>query len=102
MLAKFELNESNEYVRKVKSIVDDLNFNYEPIVGTYRKGGEYFEKPIIRIKADGKDISPEDLINYFNTKRDDVDKDLIIRIVLDWVNGEISDDYSLTKNVGLS
>lgn len=102
MLAKFELNESNEYEGQVKSIVDDLNLNYEPIVGTYRKGGEYFEKPIIKVKADGKDISPEDLINYFNTKRSDVGKKFITRVVIDWINGDISGDYSLTKNVGLS
>jgi len=100
ILTKFELNETNRYDILVKKVVDDLNLNYEPIVGTYRKGGEYFEKPIIKIKADGQTTSPKELLDYLKFKNKSVGDKLLRQIILDWVNGDIK-NYTLTKNVGL-
>ena len=101
VLAKFELNESSDYDMIVKKIIDDVNLNYEPIVGTYRKGGEYFEKPVIKVKADGEIISPKDLLEYLKFKNKNVGLNLLKQIILDWINGDIK-EYSLSKNVGLS
>ncbi len=101
ILAKFELNEANDYELMVKKIVDDLNLNYEPVVGTYRQGGEYFEKPIVKIKADGQTTSPKELLDYLTFKNQSVSERLLRQIILDWVNGDI-ENYTLTKNVGLS
>ena len=101
ILAKFELNEANDYEVMVKKIVDDLNLNYEPVVGTYRQGGEYFEKPIVKIKADGQTTSPKELLDYLKFKNQSVSERLLRQIILDWVNGDI-ENYTLTKNVGLS
>lgn len=101
ILAKFELNEANDYEHIVKKIVDDLNLNYEPVVGTYRKGGEYFEKPIIKIKADGQTTSPKDLLDYLKFKNKSAGEKLLRQIIKDWVNDDI-ENYTLSKNVGLS
>lgn len=99
-LAKFELNEANDYEVLVKKVVDDLNLNYEPVVGTYREGGEYFEKPIVKIKADGSTTTPKELLDYLQFKNKSVGVKLLKQIILDWVNGDIK-NYKLSKNVGL-
>ena len=101
MLAKLEINEASDHELMVKKIVDDLNLNYEPIVGTYRKGGEYFEKPIVKIKADGETTTPKELLTYLKFKNKSLSEKFIRQVLLDWVNGDI-DGYSLSKNVSLS
>ena len=100
-LAKFELNEASDYEVIVKKVVDDLNLNYEPVDGTYRQGGEYFEKPIVKIKADGSITTPKELLDYLQFKNKSVGVKLLKQIILDWVNGDIK-NYKLSKNVGLS
>lgn len=101
MLADLVISEVNDYDVLVKKVVDDLRLNYEPIVGTYRKGGEYFEKPIIKIKADGQTTTPKELLDYFKFKNKSLGEKLLRQIILDWINNKIGDDYSLSKNVGL-
>jgi hypothetical protein len=98
MLASFELNESSDHELMVKKVVDDLNLNYEPVVGTYRTGGEYFEKPIIKIKADGEKITPQRLLDYLQYKNPSLGDEFLKQVILDWVNGDL-DEYSLSKNV---
>jgi hypothetical protein len=100
MLAKFELNEANDYHLIIKKIVDELDLNYEPAVGMNRERGEYFEKPVIKIKADGDMIRPKDLLEYLRYKNPTVGDKLLKQIIFDWVNGNI-DNYSLTKNIAL-
>ncbi len=102
LLAKLEISEASDYELLVKKVVDNLNLNYEPIIGTYRKGGEYFEKPIIKIKADGQTTTPKDLLEYLKFKNKSLGEKFIRQIILDWVNGKIGDDYSLSKNVSFS
>jgi len=101
LLTKFELNEASDHELMVKKVVDNLNLNYEPIVGTYRQGGEYFEKPMIKIKADGETTTPKELLDYLKYKNKAIGEKLLRQIIKDWVNGDIK-DYSLTKNIGLS
>ncbi len=101
VLAKFQLNEANDYEYIVKNIVDDLNLNYEPVVGTYRQGGEYFEKPIVKIKVDGQTTTPKELLDYLKYKNKSAGDKLLRQILKDWVNGDI-ENYTLSKNVGLS
>ncbi len=101
VLVKFQLNEANDYEYIVKNIVDDLNLNYEPVVGTYRQGGEYFEKPIVKIKVDGQTTTPKELLDYLKYKNKSAGDKLLRQILKDWVNGDI-ENYTLSKNVGLS
>lgn len=101
MLTKFQFNESKDFELMVKKVVDDLNLNYEPVVGTYRKGGEYFEKPIVNIKADGEKTTPKELYEYLKFKNKSVSSEFLKQVILDWLNGRIDGDYSLSKNVSL-
>ena len=101
MLKSFELNESTDHELMVKKVVDDLNLNYEPVVGTYRQGGEYFEKPIVNVKADGDKITPKGLLDYLKFKNPTLGDKFLKQIILDWVNGDLN-GYSLSKNIGIS
>ena len=100
MLKAFELNESGDSPIMIKKVVDDLNLNYEPVVCTYRKGGEYFEKPVVKIKADNDQITPKELLEYLKYKYKTLGEAFLKQIILDWVNGDIK-DYSLSKNVSM-
>jgi hypothetical protein len=79
-------------------ISDDLSRNYEPAVGTYKKGGEYFDKPMINKKVDGEMISPKDLLEYLKYKHKDLNEEFLEQIIRDWVDGNL-DDNQLSKNV---
>lgn len=104
ILLKVELNESKDYELILKKVVDDINLNYTPIAGTYRKGGEYFEKPMIKVEADGSMITPKDLLEYLNFKNKNLSDKFLKQVILDWVNGRFSKskDYSLSKNITMS
>lgn len=99
-----ELNESRDYEMILKRVVDDLNLNYTPIAGTYRKGGEYFEKPMIKIEADGDMITPKELLVYLRYKNKNLSDAFLKQIILDWANGRFSGkkEYSLSKNVSIN
>jgi hypothetical protein len=94
------LSESSDYAIIVKEIVDFVDLNYRTDIGTYRKGGEYFEKPIIIVNVDDEMITPKDLLLYLGYKFKLINKDLLKQIMLDWINGDIR-DYNLTKNISL-
>lgn len=80
-------------------ILKDINLNYEPINGVYRKGGEYFEKPMIKVKVDNEEITPKDLLFYLKNKHKVSDK-FLKQVILDWINDDIKDN-KLTKNVSI-
>lgn len=84
----------------VKKLVSDLDLNYEPIIGTYRNGGEYFEKPLIKIKADGEQITPKELLDYLQYKNKTLTTEFLKQVIIDWINDDI-ENYLLTKNVRL-
>lgn len=101
VLERLVLLESRDHELMVKKVLDDLTLNYTPMVGTYRKGGEYFEKPIIKIKADGEIISPRELFDYLSIKNPNLGGPFLKQVITDWVNGNIN-DYSLSKNVSIN
>jgi len=105
ILIKVELNEAKDYELILKKIVNDLNLNYTPLAGTYRKGGEYFEKPMIKIEADGEMISPKGLLEYLKYKNGKLTDAFLKQVILDWVNGKFEGEtknYSLSKNVRMN
>jgi len=102
MLAKY-VNENKDYEHMVKTIVDDIKLNYDMNLAAYRKGGEYFDKPMITVKVDGEMISPKDLLGYLRYKHKDLNVAFLKQIVQDWWNGKfINGNYDLSKNVALS
>ena len=70
------------------------------MVGVMREGGEYFEKPMIKIKVDGESITPKALFEYMSYKYK-FNPAFIKQLITDWMFGRIEDNR-LTKNVSLS
>lgn len=94
------LNESTDFESILKKIVADLDKNYEPVQGTYREGGEYFEKLMLKILADGEMTTPKAIVDYLKFKYN-VGEKFLKQVMLDWMNGDIKDN-KLTKNIGFS
>lgn len=99
-LIKSNILENKDYDSILTKILGDINTNYEPELSTYRKGGEYFEKPMIKIKADGELITPKDLLHYLKFKYK-INDGFLRQVILDWINGDIKDN-KLTKNVSFN
>lgn len=92
------IKESTIHSTLVKNIKEDLDKNYQPIEKFVREGGEYFEKPMIEVKADGETITPKALYEYLKYKYK-LGEDFTKQIIRDWMYGNISDDYRLSKNI---
>jgi hypothetical protein len=98
---KTTINESEVHSRMVQKMKEELDKNYAPIEKFVREGGEYFEKPMIMVKADEEAITPKNLFEYMKSKYKMGDS-FIQQVIRDWVDGKITDDYRLSKNVALN
>ena len=98
---KQSINENNVHSRIVKRMKEELDANYAPIAKFVREGGEYSEQPMIEVKVDGEVISPKDLYEYMKYKHK-MGESFTQQVIKDWVDGKITDDYRLSKNVSLS
>lgn len=97
---KRAINENVVHSNMVKRMKEELDMNYAPVEKFVREGGEYFEKPMIMIKADEEVITPKSLCEYLKSKYKTGD-DFTQQVIRDWVDGKITDDYRLSKNVTL-
>jgi hypothetical protein len=98
---KTSINEANAHSNIVKQMKEDLDKNYQPIEKFMREGGEYYEKPMIKIMADEEVITPKALFEYLKYKYK-MNDEFTKQVIRDWVDGKISDDYRLSKNISLS
>jgi hypothetical protein len=94
------ITESTAHGTMVKNIKEFLDNSYEPVQRFVRKGGEYFEQPMVMVKLDEEIISPKDLYEYLKTKFEMGD-DFTKQIIQDWMFNKISEDYQLSKNVSM-
>lgn len=85
----------------VKRMKEELDKNYTPIEKFVREGGEYYEKPMVMVKADEEMITPKDLYEYMKNKYK-VGDVFTKQVIKDWMFGKITDDYRLSKNVALN
>lgn len=99
-MLKTHINENGMFQALVEKMKRDLDMNYEPMTGVVREGGEYMEKPMIKIKVDEEVITPKALYEYFLFKYK-LSKDFTKQVISDWMFGRIEDN-KLTKNVSLS
>ena len=115
---KLKLNEYNTHTSIVKQLKNELDSNYEPIEKYVRKGGEYFPTAMVKNKVDEEEISVADLYEYMKTKhnigenpidetnetlsKNAPSKEFLKQVITDWMYGNITDDYSLSKNVPLN
>ena len=95
------LKESTIHSNIVKQMKEDLDMNYEPVEKFVREGGEYFEKPMIMVKADKEVITPKALYEYLTYKYK-MGGDFTKQVIRDWIGGNITDDYRLSKNTPMS
>ena len=94
-----KLNET-AHSSMVKKIKEELDANYQPIMKFIRQGGDYKNQPMLEVKVDGEAITPEALYKYLNRKYI-VGEEFLQQVIRDWVDGTITDDYRLSKNVSL-
>jgi hypothetical protein len=93
------INENTQQEILIKKIKKDLDTNYKPTFLTYKKGGEYFEKPMILNKVDKEYITLNSLYEYIKYKYK-LNDDFIKQLINDWFNGDLN-DYKLSKNISL-
>jgi hypothetical protein len=98
---KVNITEGAAHSRVVKQMKEELDMNYAPIEKFVREGGEYFEKPMIMIKADEEAITPKALFEYMKSKYKMGDE-FTKQVIRDWMYGNITDDHRLSKNVALN
>ena len=97
---KSYINESEVYSRIVKQMKGDLDANYTPTENYVREGGEYHGQPMIKVNVDDEIISPAALFEYMKYKYNMGDE-FTKQVIRDWVNGSITDEHMLSKNVPL-
>lgn len=95
------LKEASIHSNIIKQIKEDLDMNYEPVDKFVREGGEYFEKPMIMVKADKEVITPKSLYEYLKYKYK-IGEEFTKQVIRDWISGSITDDYRLSKNISMS
>jgi hypothetical protein len=98
---KTALNESVVHSNMVKKMKEDLDMNYQPVERFVREGGEYSSKPMIMVKADEEVITPKDLYEYLKYKYI-MGEPFTQQVIRDWVDGKITDDFRLSKNIPLN
>jgi hypothetical protein len=84
----------------VRQMKEELDKNYEPLKKFVREGGEYYEEPMIKVKADEEVITPKALYEYLSYKYK-TNEDFTKQVIRDWVDGKITNDYRLSKNISL-
>lgn len=94
------LEENTAHSSLVKQMKSELDKNYEPIEKYVREGGEYFEKPMVKVKADDECISPKSLFEYLKFKYK-VNDEFTKQVIRDWMFGNITDDFRLSKNISM-
>ena len=92
--------ENSSHQHLVELLVNDLDMNYEPMIGIVRENGEYFEKPMVKIKVDESEITPKELYEYL-TKKYKLGESFTKQVIEDWMFGRIGNNQ-LSKNVPIN
>ena len=84
----------------VKRMKEDLDANYTPTENYVREGGEYSTVPMFKVNLDEELISPSALYEYMKNKYN-MGEEFTQQVIRDWVDGAITDNFMLSKNVPL-
>ena len=98
---KVILSENNSFQNMVKEMKQELDNNYEVTDKFVKEGGDYTTQTRFMVKVDEEIITAENLFEYFKSKYDAGD-DFIQQVIKDWVDGKITDNYGLSKNVPMN
>jgi hypothetical protein len=102
LLSKLITEESNKEAM-VSKMKKELSRSYEPTFGTQKKGGEYFDKPMIMNKVSNEMITDEAVYSYLKYKKDydGLSEKFIKQVIRDWYGGKLEDTNTLTSNVAM-
>ncbi len=100
-LIKNYICESNNHEVLVRRIAADLDLNYEPTKGTYKKGGEFHEEAMILNKVNQELMTPKSLFDYLTYKYK-LGSDFIKQIIKDWYTGNLDKSGGLSKNTPIA
>ena len=85
----------------VRRIVADLDLNYEPSQGTYKKGGEFYEESMVLNKVNQELMTAKSLLDYLKYKYK-LGEEFLQQIVNDWYKGNLTNSTTLTRNIPLA
>jgi len=100
-MLKNHICEVDSHEIMVRRVVADLDLNYEPSQGTFKKGGEFHEEAMVLNKVSQELMTAKSLFEYLKYKYSLGDK-FIQQIINDWYKGNLSDSGSLSKNISIS
>lgn len=89
--------EADNHETMVRRVVADLDLNYEPSQGTYKKGGEYHEQPMVLNKVNQELMTAKSLFEYLKYKYK-LGEEFLQQVINDWYKGNLVDSDSLSKN----
>jgi hypothetical protein len=90
----------NRFTTMVETMVTDLNANYVPSQNYVNEGGEFRDEPMIQVKLSEELITPKALYEYMLYKYK-MSKPFTQQVIRDWFDGKITEDYQLSKLVGM-
>jgi hypothetical protein len=93
------LSETTDYQIIVNTIVEDLNNNYVRAIETYLDDNEYKKRKCFEVVADGRIVTPGELLEYFKGKYK-FGENFLRQVITDWCDYKAVDG-ALSKNVGL-
>lgn len=101
LVLKNYIHESNNHEILVRRIAADLDLNYEPSKGTYKKGGEFHEQPMVLNKVNQELMTPKSLFDYMMYKYK-LGATFVKQIITDWFKGNLDKTGTLSKNTPIA
>jgi len=83
----------------VKKVVKYLKQYYEPVNADFPIGNEFINKLMFKKLGDEEMITQDELLKYLKSKFKNYSDNFINQVISDWVNGNITYDYTLSKNI---
>lgn len=100
-MLKNHICEADAHETMVRRVVADLDLNYEPSQGTYKKGGEYHEQAMVLNKVNQELMTPKSLLDYMTYKHG-LGAEFTQQVIDDWFKGNLENSNTLSKNVTIS
>lgn len=94
------LREGSMHENLVELLVNDLNSNYEPMIGMVYENGEYHNIPMVKNKIDETETTVKNLYEYF-MKKYGLGEAFTEQVIQDWMYGRIKDN-KLSRNVPIN
>lgn len=100
-MLKDHICETDNHDIMVRRVVVDLDLNYEPSQGTFKKGGEFHEEAMVLNKVNQELMTAKSLFDYLSYKYKLGEK-FLKQIINDWYKGNLSNSSKLSKNISIA